>query len=93
MNIEDVFSSRLRMKILKILYDVAELNTSDFARRLRVNYASTSKHLKILENEGILQHKMFGRICLYRYNEQSAKAKAVQTMIQVWELENKNEKR
>jgi predicted transcriptional regulator len=93
MNVEDVFSSRLRMKILKILYDVSELNTSDFARRLRVNYASTSKHLKILENEGILQHKMFGRICLYRYNEQSAKAKAVQTMIQVWELENKNENR
>ena len=93
MNVEDVFSSRLRMKILRILYDVGELNTSDFARRLRVNYASTSKHLKILENEGILQHKMFGRICLYRYNEQSAKAKAVQTLIQVWEVENKNEKR
>ncbi len=93
MNIEDVFSSRFRMKILKILYDVAELNTSDFARRLKVNYASTSKNLKILENEGILQHKMFGRICLYRYNEQSTKAKAVQTLIQVWEGENKNEKR
>lgn len=90
MNVEDVFSSRLRMKILKILYAVGELNVSDFARRLKVNYASTSKHLKILEEEGILQHKMFGRICLYRYNEQSAKAKAVQTLIEVWEKENKN---
>lgn len=93
MNVEDVFSSRLRMKILKILYAVGELNVSDFARRLRVNYASTSKHLKILEEEGILQHKMFGRICLYRYNEQSAKAKAVQTLIEVWEKQNKNQKR
>jgi predicted transcriptional regulator len=90
MNVEDVFSSRLRMKILKILYDVGELNVSDFARRLSVNYASTSKHLKILENEGILQHKMFGRICLYRYNEQSAKAKAAKALIQVWEEQNKN---
>jgi len=89
MNVEDVFSSRLRMKILKILYAVGELNVSDFARRLKVNYASTSKHLKILEEEGILQHKMFGRICLYRYNEQSAKAKAVQTLIEVWEKQNK----
>jgi predicted transcriptional regulator len=90
MNVEDVFSSRLRMKILKILYAVGELNVSDFARRLKVNYASTSKHLKILEEEGILQHKMFGRICLYRYNEQSAKAKAVQTLIEMWEKQNKN---
>ena len=85
MNVEDVFSSRLRMKILRILYGVGELNVSDFARRLKINYATTSKHLKTLEEEGILQHKMFGRICLYRYNEQSAKAKIVQTLIEVWE--------
>jgi predicted ArsR family transcriptional regulator len=93
MNIEDVFSSRLRMKILKILYDVGELNVSDFARRLKVNYAAASKHLKTLEEEGILQHKMFGRICLYRYNDQSAKARTVQTLIEVWEKQNKNQMR
>jgi DNA-binding transcriptional ArsR family regulator len=85
MNVEDVFSSRLRMKILRILYDVSELNVSDFARRLKINYATASKHLKVLEDEGILKHKMFGRICLYRYNEQSAKAKTVQTLIEAWE--------
>jgi DNA-binding transcriptional ArsR family regulator len=89
MNIEDVFSSRLRMKMLKTLYDVGELNVSDFARRLKINYASASKHLKILEDEGVLQRKMFGRICLYRYNDQSAKAKIVQTLIEVWEKQEK----
>jgi predicted transcriptional regulator len=89
MNIEDVFSSKLRMKILKILHNVGELNVSEIARRLNVNYMSASKHMKILEDEDILQHKLFGRIRLYRFNEQSPKAKAVQNLIDVWEHQNR----
>jgi len=89
MDIEDVFSSRLRMKILRILVRVGELNGSEIARRLSVNYVTTSKHLKTLEDEGILVHKVFGRICLYRLNERSPKAKAVQTLVETWEQANK----
>jgi DNA-binding transcriptional ArsR family regulator len=89
MNVEDVFSSRLRLKILRILVQVGELNGSEIARRLSVNYVSTSKHLKALEDEGVLVHKVFGRIRLYRLNENSPKAKAVQTLIETWEHANK----
>jgi DNA-binding transcriptional ArsR family regulator len=89
MNVEDVFSSRLRMKILRILVQVGELNGSEIARRLSVNYVATSKHLKALESEGVLVHKVFGRIRLYRLDERSPKAKAVQTLIETWEHANK----
>jgi len=89
MNVEEVFSSRIRMKIMKILSSVGELNVSEIARRLQINFVSASKHMKILEDEGILQHKMFGRIRLYRINEQSPKAKAVQNLIDVWEQQDK----
>ena len=85
MDVEDVFSSKLRIKILKILMQVGELNVSGIARRLGVNYNRTSKHLKVLEDEGILQHKVFGRIRLYRLNEHSPKARAIQNLIEVWE--------
>jgi len=85
MDVEDVFSSRLRMKILRILVQVGELNVSDIARRLGANYLTTSKHLDTLENEGVLVHKVFGRIRLYRLNEGSPKAKAVQTLVETWE--------
>ncbi|MCL6578068.1 MAG: winged helix-turn-helix domain-containing protein [Candidatus Bathyarchaeota archaeon] len=88
MGVEDVFSSRLRMKILKILAQVGELNVSEIARRLGVNYNMTSRHLKVLEDEGVIKHKVFGRICLYRFNENSPKAKAVQNLIEVWEHAN-----
>lgn len=89
MDIENVFSSRLRIKILKILARVGELNVSEIARRLGVNYKTTKTHLKLLEGEGLLQHKVFGRIRLYRLNEHSSKTKALQTLIEIWENEGR----
>lgn len=89
MDLEDVFSSKLRMKILKLLDKMHELNVSEIARRLSVNYGLATKHLKVLEEEGIIQHKMFGRIRLYRLNENSVKTKAVQNIIEAWEHANK----
>jgi DNA-binding transcriptional ArsR family regulator len=84
MDVEQVFSSRLRMKILKVLVQIGEANVSEIARRSGVNYQSAMMHLQVLEDEGIIQHKMFGRIRLYRLNEHSPKAKAVQNLIEVW---------
>lgn len=89
MDVDDVFSSKPRMRILKILAQIGELNVSEIARRLGVNYNTTSKHLKVLEDEDILKHKAFGRIRLYRFNENSPKAKTVQNLIEAWEHVNK----
>lgn len=89
MDLEDVFSSKLRMKTLKLLDKMHELNVSEIAHRLGVNYGLATKHLKVLEEEGIIQHKMFGRIRLYRLNENSVKTKAVQNIIEAWEHANK----
>ena len=85
MELEEVLSSKSRMKILKLIYQLGQLNVSDVARRLKLNFASTSKHLKLLESEGILQERTYGRVRMYRFNESSAKAKAVQNLLDVWE--------
>ena len=85
MEIEEVFSSKSRVKILKLVYQLGQLNVSDVARRLKLNFASTSEHLKVLESEGILQERTYGRVRMYRFNEGSAKAKAVQNLLDVWE--------
>ena len=85
MELEEVLSSKSRMKILKIIYQLGQLNVSDVARRLKLNFASTSKHLKLLESEGILQERTYGRVRMYRFNEGSAKAKALQNLLDVWE--------
>jgi DNA-binding transcriptional ArsR family regulator len=85
MELEEVFSSKTRMKILKLLFQLGQLNVSDIARRIKMNYTATDQHLRLLESEGILKEYTYGRIRLYRFNETSEKAKAVQNLIQVWE--------
>jgi predicted transcriptional regulator len=89
MQIEEVLGSKARLKILKILFQVGELNISEIARRLGANHKTTVTHLKILENEGILQHKTFGRVRIYRFNESSRKARAVKNFIEIWETTEK----
>lgn len=89
MEIEMVFSSKPRMKILKLIARLGALNVSDIARRLNLNYATTNQHLRLLENEGVLQQRVYGRIRMYKFNEGSPKAKAVQNLIETWEQVNK----
>ncbi|MGD0643852.1 MAG: winged helix-turn-helix domain-containing protein [Candidatus Bathyarchaeia archaeon] len=85
MELEEVFSSKLRMKILKLIFALGSLNVSDIARRLHANFGSIADHLKVLEAEGILREHVYGRVRMYRFNEGSAKAKAVQNLIEAWE--------
>ncbi len=84
MPIEDVFSSKTRMKILKLIYALGSLNVSDIARRIKINYATTIQHLKVLEDEGVLTKHVYGRIQMYRFKE-GPKARAIFALIDVWE--------
>ena len=85
MELEEVFSSKMRMKILRLLYELGSLNVSDVARRIGSNFAATAENLKVLEAEGILQELSYGRVRMYRFNEASPKAKAVKNLIETWE--------
>lgn len=89
MLIEEVFSSKPRMKILKLIARLGELNVSDIARRIGVNFTTTSRHLRVLEEEGILQQRVYGRIRMYRFNQASPKAKVVLDLIEIWEHADK----
>ncbi|MGD0070845.1 MAG: winged helix-turn-helix domain-containing protein [Candidatus Bathyarchaeia archaeon] len=91
MELEEVFSSKLRMKILKLIYNLGSLNITDVARRINANFTSTAENLEVLEAEGILQERVYGRVRMYRFNEGSAKAKAVQNLIEAWEQSKQGE--
>jgi DNA-binding transcriptional ArsR family regulator len=86
--LEEVFSSKPRMKILRLLGRLGSLNVSDIAKRIGLNYSATNEHLKLLESEGVLVQRTYGRIRMYRFSESSAKAKAVQKLIETWEQSN-----
>jgi len=83
--IEEIFSSKGRMKILRILSEIGELNISEIARRAGLNYATTNQHLQILENNKLIMHKTFGRIRIFRYNEENPRARRIRQLIEFWE--------
>jgi len=85
LSIEDVFSSKGRVKILSILADIGELNISEIARRAGLNYATTNQHLQTLEKHKLVRHKTFGRIRIFRYNEENPRAKMIRQLIELWE--------
>lgn len=85
MELEEVFSSKPRMKILRLIARLGALNVSEIARRISLNYSTTNQHLKLLEAEGILQQRVYGRIRMYRFNDSTPKAIAVQNLIETWE--------
>ena len=89
MMVEDVFSSRGRVRILRLLSEIEELNISEIARRAGLNYTTTNEHLRILEEASIVRHKSFGRIRIYRFNDQDLKARAIRDLLELWEEESK----
>lgn len=44
MDLEDVFCSKMMMNILKPLFKLGQLNTSDLAQRPGANYVTTLSH-------------------------------------------------
>lgn len=88
MKVEDIFSSRGRVRILRILSEIEELNISAIAKRAGLNYTTTNEHLQMLENAGLIKHKSFGRIRIYRFNEENVKARAIKDLMELWEQEN-----
>jgi DNA-binding transcriptional ArsR family regulator len=85
MELEEVFSSKTRIKILKLIDQQGQRNTSDIARRVKINFTAADKHLRLLESAGILKLYTYGkRFRLYSFNEVSDKARAVQNLIRVW---------
>jgi len=85
MAIEEVLSSKGRVKILKILADIGELNISEIARRAGLNYTTTNEHLTALERSGLVMHKRFGRIRIFRFNENDPRAEMVRRLVELWE--------
>jgi predicted transcriptional regulator len=84
MSIETVFSSKGRVKILRILVEIGELNISEIARRAKLNYTTTNQHLQVLETSGIVRHKNFGRIRIFRFNNENPRAKSIRELIEEW---------
>ncbi|MDH5811095.1 MAG: ArsR family transcriptional regulator [Candidatus Methanomethyliaceae archaeon] len=90
MSLEEILSSKGRIKVLKVLAERGELNISDITRRASLNHATTSSHLKRLCELGIVEEKRFGRIRIFRLKREDPRAWAIQTLFDSFKKGMKN---
>jgi len=83
--IENLFESKARIKILNTLVKEKELNISSLINKTRLNHTNILKHLNFLKTRDLIQEKKFGRIRIFRYKNESIKAKALENFIHIWE--------
>ncbi|MCJ7817235.1 MAG: winged helix-turn-helix domain-containing protein [Candidatus Thorarchaeota archaeon] len=82
--IEDLFSSKGRIKIIKELAIFKELHLSDLCRRVKLSHSSTRSHLEILLQSGLIEEKIFGRTKVYRYKIEDLRARSLKSLFDIW---------
>ncbi|WP_054841944.1 winged helix-turn-helix domain-containing protein [Vulcanisaeta distributa] len=76
--IEDLFSSRIRVRVLKALIKYKEVNITKLSRELGVNYKVIEYHIEALKRLGIAEEKRFGRIRIIRISEGDPRVLAIE---------------
>lgn len=79
--LEEVLSSRVRVKVLKIVFDRGEVNISQIIRETGLNHKLVSKHLKYLVDSGLIEEVKIGRLRLFRPNWLNPKARTVEGLL------------
>jgi len=77
LSVENLLGSRARIRILKILLDKEELNITAIAREAEVSYRTALHHLEELKKMGIVTEKIFGRVRIFKVNQDDPRVKAL----------------
>ena len=83
--LEDVLSSKGRVRILKLLAELGELNVSAISRNINLNHSAVKEHLKFLTEAGLIREKRFGRILIYQFRDNNILAHSLKQLFKIWE--------
>jgi len=86
LDLEDVFNSKIRIKVLKLLFTYGQMTPSNIACKLKVNYRLALTNLELLERETILEKRSCGRTRFFRFANTN-KAQATLQVLEEWERE------
>ncbi len=68
MKIEDLLTSKGKMKILKILFKNGQANISRIVRETGLNHKRVEKHLEELKTANIVIERRYGKLRIYEAN-------------------------
>jgi DNA-binding transcriptional ArsR family regulator len=82
--IEEILSSKGRIRIIRMLLGKSELNISEIVKLTKLNHYSVVQHLDLLKRAGFVYEKNFGRIRIYSIRNESLIVKAMRSFISLW---------
>lgn len=84
LEVEEVFSSYGRVRVMSIIMKSEELNISEITRRAGISHSAVVLHLDFLVREGLLIEKRFNRIRIFRVNRSNPYANALSRFLEDW---------
>jgi DNA-binding transcriptional ArsR family regulator len=85
LEVEQVFSSYGRVKVMSVIMKSDELNISEITRRSGISHSSVGLHLDFLVKAGLLTEKRFNRIRIFRVNHSNPYAAMLERFLSDWE--------
>lgn len=84
LEIERLFSSYGRTKVLTIMLESGELNISEITRRSGLSHSSAAKHLEFLVQSGIITEKKFNRIRIFKMDYSNPLVSVLSRLLTDW---------
>ncbi|MFB6470520.1 MAG: ArsR family transcriptional regulator [Vulcanisaeta sp. AZ3] len=78
--LEEVFSSRIRVRVVRKLIQYKEINITKLTKDLGLNHRIIEQHINALKNLGIVEEKRFGRIRIIRLVENDVRVMAIERL-------------
>jgi len=82
--LESVFSSKGRIKVIKVLLEEEELNISEITKRAGLSHYVTDRHLEFLVAAGLVREKKFGRIRIFQLRAENSKVQLLRSLFEAW---------
>lgn len=83
---EEVLSSRGRIRILSVLAKAGDLNISEIVKRTALNHLVVDRHLASLRDASLIREKRYGRIRIFELNREDERLKAIVELFRKWDL-------
>ncbi len=83
--IEELFSSRGRVRVLVTVFRLGEANISRIVRETGMHHSVVARHLRKLVDAGLLEERRYGRIRLFRVNYSNPRAVVVRDLLEALE--------
>lgn len=79
--LEDLFSTRLRIKIVKVLVARKEANVSLLVKETRSNHGEVMKSIEYFKSIELVEEKCFGRIRIIRLRSENGLGRLVSEFV------------